>query len=91
MIRNYSGTFAAVLLRVILFVEMALLPRLGVDLEFAAAYDVAVWGSITLSIIVTELFIVQRSIRAVLPAALIGSVPADAAPLGSRATPQAQR
>lgn len=67
MIRNYSGTFAAVVLRVILIVETSMLPQLGVDLEFAAAYDVAV-----------------------LPATLSGSVPADAAPLGSRATPQAR-
>ncbi len=77
MICNYSGTFAAVLLRVILVIETSLLPQLGVNLEFAAAYDVSVWGSITLSILIAELFIVQRSIRAVLPSALLGSVPAE--------------
>lgn len=90
MIRNYSATFAAVLLRVILIVETALLPRLGVHLEFAAAYDVSVWGSITLSIFVAELFIVQRSIRAVLPSALVGSVPAAAEGLPPHATSTAR-
>ena len=77
MIRNYSATFAAVLLRVILVVEMTVLPRLGVEPSAGAAYDVAVWGSITLSILGAELFIVQRSIRPLLPA---GTLPAhDAA------------
>ena len=75
VIRNYSATFAAVLLRVILTVETALLPTIGVHLAFPAAYDVSVWGSITTSILVAELFIVQRSIHAVLPPALLGSIP----------------
>lgn len=78
MIRNYSATFAAVLLRVILLIETALLPLIGIHLERAAAYDVSVWGSITISIFVAELFIVQRSIRAVLPAHLDHSVPQPA-------------
>ena len=77
MIRNYSATFAAVLLRVILFIELSLLPLVGVHLDFPPAYDVSVWGSITISIFTAELFIVQRSIRAVLPPALQGSVPAE--------------
>ncbi len=75
MIRNYSATFAAVVLRLILIVETVLLPLVGVHLPGSAAYDVSVWGSITLSILVTELFIVQRSIRPVLPAELMNSVP----------------
>ena len=78
MIRNYSATFAAVLLRVILTVETAIFPLVGINLARAAAYDVAVWGSITISIFVAELFIVQRSIVAVLPVALTASVPAAA-------------
>jgi Predicted membrane protein (DUF2306) len=75
MIRNYSATFAAVLLRVILIVETALLPLIGIHFPAAAAYDVSVWGSITISILVAELFIVQRSIRPILPARLATSVP----------------
>lgn len=78
MIRNYSATFAAVLLRVILYTETSGLPVIGVHLHFAAAYDVSVWGSITISIFVAELFIVQRSIHAVLPEALQGSIPPSA-------------
>ena len=77
MIRNYSATFAAVLLRVILAIETSLFPLVGIRLNFAAAYDVSVWGSITISILVAELFIVQRSIYAVLPPALLNSVPSD--------------
>ncbi len=75
MIRNYSATFAAVLLRIILIVEQTLLPTVGFTVSAEAAYNVSVWGSITISILVTELFIVQRSIRPVLPTNLIGSVP----------------
>ena len=67
MIRNYSATFAAVLLRIILAAELAIPPRFGVRLPFADAYNVSVWGSITLSIFVAELFIVERSTKAVLP------------------------
>lgn len=67
MIRNYAATFAAVVLRVILVAETVLLPMIGVRLDSSAAYDVSVWGSITTSILVAELFIVQRSIRPVLP------------------------
>ena len=89
MIRNYSATFAAVLLRVILTVETAVLPLVGIDLARSAAYDVAVWGSITVSIFVAELFIVQRSVVAVLPPALVGSVPVAAGALESRTEPAA--
>ena len=89
MIRNYSATFAAVLLRVILTVETAVLPLVGVDLARSAAYDVAVWGSFTISIFVAELFIVQRSIVAVLPVALIGSVPTAVGALEPRTRPEA--
>lgn len=92
MIRNHSATFAAVLLRVILLIETALLPWIGIHLERAAAYDVSVWGSITISIFVAELFIVQRSIRAVLPAHLDQSVnepsPDPGGQLGLSATAQ---
>lgn len=77
MIRNYSATFAAVLLRIILATETLLLPKIGLSFPMAAAYDVAVWGSITVSIVVAELFIVQRSIRAVLPGDVTTSVPAQ--------------
>lgn len=87
MIRNYSATFAAVLLRVILIIETSLLPQFGMNLEFAAAYDVSVWGSITISILVAELFIVQRSMRAVLPAGMAKPAPAEAKSLRSYTTP----
>jgi len=75
MIRNYSATFAAVLLRLILIAELVLLPKICITFRAAAAYDVSVWGSITISILMAELFIVQRSIRAVLPGQLENSVP----------------
>ncbi len=80
MIRNYSATFAAVLLRVILILQMVLAPILNIPYRHVAAYDVSVWGSITLSIFVAELFIVQRSMRPVLPDHLKTSVPAGAGP-----------
>jgi len=71
MIRNYSATFAAVLLRVILIIEMTVLPRLGIEPSATSAYDVAVWGSFTLSIFVAELFIVQRLIRPMLATGML--------------------
>lgn len=74
-------------LRLILLIETALLPLIGIHLERAAAYDVSVWGSITISIFVAELFIVQRSIRAVLPASLDHSVPQPAPDASGRRDP----
>ena len=75
MIRNYSATFAAVLLRIFLILQMTLAPVFNLPLRHEAAYDVSVWGSITVSILVAELFIVQRSMRPLLPDSLKTSVP----------------
>ena len=75
MIRNYSATFAAVILRVILTTELSLLPLVGIEVAQSAAYDVAAWGSFTISVLVTELFIVQRSLRATLPGRVAASLP----------------
>lgn len=75
MIRNYSATFAAVVLRILLILQKTLAPVFHIPYRHDAAYDVSVWGSIALSLLVAELFIVERSMRPVLPDALITSVP----------------
>lgn len=59
MIRNFALTFAAVGLRVILTVGEVLL-----GLPEEEAYILATWGSILVSYVVAEWFIVQRHMRA---------------------------
>ncbi|MFM1727217.1 DUF2306 domain-containing protein [Prescottella soli] len=60
MIRNYSLTFAAVLLRAFLGLGLAL-QRSFPGLTFAEIYSSSVWASVLICVIVPEYFILQRS------------------------------
>ena len=60
MIRNYALTFAAVLLRVILFAGLAIMPFVP-SASFEQLYIVSIWGAILVSALVTEWFIVTRA------------------------------
>lgn len=60
MIRNYSFTFAAVLLRVFLAAGIAY-RNANPSLPFAEVYTASVWCSIFVSYVVAEWFIIQRA------------------------------
>ena len=62
MIRNYSLTFAAVLLRVFLGVGLLFMER-NPALTFGDIYTSSVWGSILVSYLAAEWFIVQPALR----------------------------
>lgn len=60
MIRNYALTFAAVLLRVILIAGMVAMPFVP-SLSFEQIYIVSIWGSITVSALAAEWFIITTA------------------------------
>lgn len=65
MIRNYSLTFAAVSLRVFLLTGTALMPSFPA-LTFDDVYHASSWASIVVNVLVTEYFIVQRTLTPLL-------------------------
>ncbi|MGH3584893.1 MAG: DUF2306 domain-containing protein [Pseudonocardia sp.] len=62
MIRNYALTFAAVALRAILVVGVLVRAVDPGAITFPQVYDIAVWGSFTLTLVVAEWFIVQTTL-----------------------------
>lgn len=65
MIRNYTLTFTAVMLRLYLLAGLALKSRVP-GLTFDEIYTTAAWASILVNIAVAEYFIVQRSLTPLL-------------------------
>jgi len=59
MIRNYCLTFAAVVLRAILGVGALYRVADPDAITFPQVYDIAVWGSFTLMLVIAEWFVVQ--------------------------------
>lgn len=59
MIRNYALSFAAVWLRLFIFVGITAM-QTNPSLTFDSVYTTAVWASIVVSYVVAEWFIVQR-------------------------------
>lgn len=58
MIRNYALTFAAVLLRVFLGLSLAAMDR-GAPVSIAEVYTSSVWGSIFVSSLFAEWFVLR--------------------------------
>jgi hypothetical protein len=69
MIRNYCLTFAAVVLRAMLGVGALYRVANPDAITFPQVYDIAVWGSFTLMLVVAEWFIVQTTLAPLVRAA----------------------